>query len=86
MTALINTITIHALTDPLLASTLNIIVILDMVILLVSQEIASAAGGDRAERWNHVLNTIAYPLIVVAIVVIVVRFGRIVAVSSMGRH
>lgn len=77
MTALINAITVTSLSNSLVGSTLNIIAILIFLSILIAQEILRAIGDERADNLIRILNSAAYPLLVVFITLIALRFGII---------
>lgn len=77
MTALINAVTVTSLGNSLIGSTLNIIAILIFLCILIAQEILRAVGDERADTLIKVLNNAAYPLLLVFITLIALRFGLI---------
>lgn len=81
MTMLINTITASSLNDSVLGSTLNLIVILNCLIVLIMRALTSAAEGSRAAQQIQIIDTVTYPLIVLCVIVIVLRFNLMIALN-----
>ena len=77
MTALINAVTVTSLSNSLVGNTLNIIAILIFLCILIAQEILRAIGDERADALIKIMNGAAYPLLVVFITLIALRFGII---------
>jgi len=81
MTILINTITTNSINEIVLVSTLNLIVILNCLIVLIIRALVGAAEGDRATQQIQILNVVTYPLIVLCVIVIILRFNLMVALN-----
>jgi hypothetical protein len=81
MTILINAITTSSLDDIVLVSTLNLIVILNCLIVLIIRAFVGVAEGERAARQIQILNVVTYPLIVLCVIVIILRFNLMIALN-----
>jgi hypothetical protein len=77
MTALINAVTVTSLSNSLVGNTLNIITILIFLCIMIAQEILRAIGDERADGLIRIMNSAAYPLLIVFITLIALRFGII---------
>lgn len=84
MTALINSMTSGLLDSPVMNTTLNISVILVFLGLLLIREFIRSTGDSRADGWIKVLNAAIFPLLVVFLMVIVLRFRLIFEIHVLG--
>jgi hypothetical protein len=67
---IVTTTTVSTVTVYTLAGSLAFIGILAMAAMLISKDVTTTAGGERAKRINRALNIALIPLLIVFVIVI----------------
>ena len=73
MTTTVTTVTVSTVTAMGLTGALALVTAVAALVLLMSKEIATTAGGERVRQWSRTLNVALIPLLIAFAVIVMVQ-------------